>query len=380
MKLSSLGTVAFFLASGLLQACGTISISAEQVAQSAGQAPAPTPQQSSVKAPLGLRSSPVLNQNRFHLITPTGEKIFAAIQQWETGQVAEAKKFAQPAMCASNASRVLEMAGIRSYSSPLLPTMVNAVKKSGGLVIELPKDRTAIAKKIASVFGGRIPVGSFVSGCLRADCSGQAGDGHIALVGDIDSTGSIKIYHNNWYRPDNNPQRAWYPYMIPMEWYNLGFRRKWMSTPWVYLHRDASGLPQDINVRIPEIDDLDPTNYFVTLTIPVEIMNEVKNNQGVSTDGRGVVTPYLFNTKVSSGAGSGSNETCSHLRVLDANDPTGVNLRSSPSGNVLCKLPNGRSATLLSSEGLWSKVKTLCQDKPLEGYVFSALTVTGCSE
>ncbi|MEY4064371.1 MAG: hypothetical protein RIR26_579, partial [Pseudomonadota bacterium] len=317
---------------------------------------------------------------RFHLITPTGEKIFAAIKQWEAGQVAEAAKFAQPAMCASNASRVLEMAGIRSYSSPLLPAMVNAVKKSGGLVMELPKDRNALAKKLGGLFGGQIPVGSFVSGCLRPDCSGQAGDGHIALVGDIDSTGSIKIYHNNWYRPDNNPQKAWYPYMIPMEWYNLGYRRKWMPTPWIYLHRDGAGLPTDVSVRIPEIDDLDPTNYYVTLTIPSEIMNEVKNNQGVSTDGRGTVTPYGFSANGSSAGGTPSKGNCSFVRVLDSNDPSGVNLRSSPSGNVLCKLPNGQSATLLSSEGLWSKVKTTCNGASAEGYVFSVLTVNSCSE
>jgi hypothetical protein len=165
-----------------------------------------------------------------------------------------------------------------------------------------------------------------------------------------------------------------------MEWYNLGFRRKWMPTPWIYLHRDGAGLPTDVSVRIPEIDDLDPTNYYVTLTIPSEIMNEVKNNQGVSTDGRGTVTPYVFSANGSSAGGTPSKGKCSFVRVLDSNDPSGVNLRSSPSGNVLCKLPNGQSATLLSSEGLWSKVKTTCNGASAEGYVFSVLTVNSCSE
>ncbi|MBM3381971.1 MAG: SH3 domain-containing protein [Betaproteobacteria bacterium] len=325
-------------------------------------------------APVGNDPSEMLQKNRFHLITPTGEKIFAAMKTWETGQVAEAKYYAQPAMCATNASRVLEMAGIKSYSSPLLMTMVNAVRKRGGLVMELPRNRAEIAQKIKTVFNGRIPVGSFVSGCLRPDCSGQAGDGHIALVGDIDDSGYIKIYHNNWYRPDNNPQRQWFQHMIPMDWYNKGFRRKWMHTPWIYLNRDTSGAPQDIQVRLPEIDDLDPTNYYVTLTIPAEILNEVKANKGVITDGKGNVQSF------NSGVVAPPKSACTSVKISDPSDPNGVNLRAAPQGNVLCMLPNGTRAELLGKEGYWARVKAQCGGKQVEGFVFSGFSQTFCTQ
>ena len=317
--------------------------------------------------------SEILKKNRFHLITPTGEKIFASMKAWETGQVAQANTLAQPAMCASNASKVLEMSGINSYSSPLLMTMVNSVKKRGGLVMELPKNRSEIAKALKSVFNGRIPVGSFVSGCLRPDCSGQAGDGHIALVGDIDDAGYIKIYHNNWYRPDNNPEKKWYQHMIPMDWYNKGYRRKWMPTPWVYLQRDSAGLPLDIKVRLPEIDDLDPTNYYVTLTIPVEILNEVKANKGVVTDGKGGISNFVATD-------SSANKPCRSVRVSDPSDPNGVNMRSSPSGTILCSLSNGTRGELISREGLWTRVKAECNGKVSEGLVFSAFAESFCTQ
>lgn len=141
----------------------------------------------------------MLTRNRYHLITPTGEKVMAAALQWQKGQEKEARFYAQPAQCANNLSRVYENAGIFGYSSPLLTDMVDEVKRRGGIVLNLPKSKSGIAKSLATIFGGKIPVGSFVSGCLNADCSGEAGDGHIAMVGDIDSAGQIKIYHNNWY-------------------------------------------------------------------------------------------------------------------------------------------------------------------------------------
>lgn len=316
---------------------------------------------------------------RFHLITPTGAKIFAAMKDWEKGQLSRADYFAQPAMCATNASRVLEMAGVTGYSSPLLIDMVNGVKKRGGIVIQLPKDPKAIAAKIKTVFGGRIPVGSFVSGCLRADCSGEAGDGHIALVGDIDDSGYIKIYHNNWYRPDNDPQRIWRNYMIPMDWYNKGYRRLWMPTPWIYLKRDAAGLPENLLVKIPAIDDLDPTNYFVTLSVPVELIREVKANQGKITDGKGDVKPFVV-----SGGDAPSEPPkladCNKLEIVDKKDPAGVNLRAAPAGAIKCKVANGTMAERIGTEGQWIKVRAACSGTggQQEGFVFSFLTLPAC--
>lgn len=348
---------------GVLSACGNLQEEAS-----------PASIDSSLQISNQIGDSPLLKQTRFHLITPTGEKIFASMKQWEKGQELFAKQYAQPAMCATNASKVLEMSGVSGYSSPLLMTMVNSVRRRGGLVIELPKTRAAIAQKLKSVFNGRIPVGSFVSGCLRSDCSGQAGDGHIALVGDIDDAGYIKIYHNNWYRPDNNPEKRWLPHMIPMDWYNKGYRRKWMATPWVYLQRDSTGAPHDIKVRLPEIDDLDPTNYYVTLTIPSEILNEVRTNKGIITDGKGNIQPFVFDSKI------GNTKTaCGKIKITDPSDPAGVNVRQFPGGTIQCLVPNGTSAELISTEGMWSKVKIDCGGTQREGFVFGAFAQKSCS-
>lgn len=319
------------------------------------------------------------SNTRFHLITPTGGKIFAAMKEWEAGQIQKGKAeiYAQPAMCASNASHVLEMAGITGYSSPLLIDMVNAVKKRGGIVIQLPKDSRSIAAKLKTVFGGRIPVGSFVSGCMRPDCSGKAGDGHIALIGDIDDSGYIKIYHNNWYRPDNHPQKLWVEHMIPQDWYNKNFRRRWMPTPWIYLNRDKLGYPENIQVRLPEIDDLDPTNYYVTLSIPAELIKEVNANQGVVTDGKGSVKQYQ-STPTALKSESPDLAACGKLQVIDKNDPKGVNLRDTPMGPVRCMLANGTEAERIGTEGQWIRIRTNCGGQPTEGYVFSFLTVSAC--
>ena len=312
----------------------------------------------------------ILTDNRFHLITPTGAKIFAAGKAWEKQQEQQANYYAKPAMCATNASKVLEMADVHGYSSPLLMNIVNAARKRGAWVINLPKNRNEIAAKLKQIFNGKIPVGSFVSGCLKADCSGQAGDGNIALIGDVDSSGYIKIYHNNWYRPDNHADRRWRPYMIPMDWYNKGYRRKWMATPWIYIHRDQNNAPKDISVPLPEIDDLDPTNYYLTLTIPSEILRELRAGQGVTTDGKGGVSDQAGNPI------QVDQRSCSEVTIFDPNDPLGANLRSSASGPVLCQIPNGTSANLISNEGLWSQVTVRCDGVKRTGYVFSALTQT----
>jgi len=319
----------------------------------------------------------IYSRSRFHLITPTGAKIFSAIKAWENGQLEKAGFFAQPAMCAANASHVLEMAGVNGYSAPLLVTMVNAVKARGGVVVQLPKGSKDMSRALGTIFGGRIPVGSFVSGCLRPDCSGQAGDGHIALVGDIDESGSIKIYHNNWFRPDNNPNKQWQQHMIPLDWFNKGFKRRWMPTPWIYIQRDTAGNPSDVKVRLPEIDDLDPSNYFVTVSIPVELMKEVKANQGVTTDGKGKVTPVVVSAPAPM-TSAPKLQTCKQLKVFDDKDPNGVNMRAAPAGLFQCTLANGTAAELLEENGQWLKVRAQCNGTLTDGWVFMFLTQPNC--
>ncbi len=320
----------------------------------------------------------LLSSKKFDLITPTGERIMAAGLDWLKGQEDEASSFAQPAQCANNVSRVYEMAGIGHYSSPLLEDIVNAVKEKGGLVVRLPKGKQQIAQKIASVFGGRIPVGSFVSGCLNSDCSGMAGDGHISIVGDIDSSEHIKIYHNNWYRPDNEDGQ-WKLNMIPLDWYNAGFKRKWMPTPWVKIIRNAqTSTPESVDVALPAVDDLDPTNYFLTLSVPVEILDEVKQGKGVATDGTGKIS------KVSSTGMILTTETiptekqdCTKYKVTDT---TGANFREQPNGTIKCALDLNTIVTRTDNGAgnKWMGVLADCGNGKEAGFIHNSLLAPAC--
>jgi hypothetical protein len=317
----------------------------------------------------------LLKSKRFMLITPTGEKMMAAAFSWLKGQELEANRYAQKAQCANNVSRVFEMADVRGYSSPLVSEMVDKIKKSGGTVIELSKNKKEISAALANVYGGKLPIGTLVSGCLNKDCSGGSGDGHISMVGDLDGAGRIQLYHNNWYRPENEGG-VWKPHMIPLSWYNSGFRRKWMPTPWIYLKRDASGKPNDLDVTLPAIDDLDPTNYYVTIAIPSEITAEIKLGKGVTTDGKGQVVA-LASTGSPNSNGSGNMSTCRKLKVID---PTGANFRPSPNGlPIICNLPLNAEVTSVQTDGRWTKVLAQCAGgSAREGYLFTDLLAANC--
>ncbi len=208
-----------------------------------------------------------LAERRFDLLTPAGLRVFEASQRWLTEQVNH-PAFVQPATCAKNLSRVLEMAGLAGYSSLLVPTMVDRVRAAGGRIVALPKDRTGIIKALNGLYGGRLPAGTLIAGCLNKDCSGKSGDGHIAVVGDVDGRGNILAYHNNWYRPDN-AGGTWREHMVSKRYYyDLGYRRQWMATPWLRLERDKAGKIVKLTSSLPAVDDLDPMQYHVTLAIP----------------------------------------------------------------------------------------------------------------
>ncbi len=322
----------------------------------------------------------LLGKYRFDRITPTGEKIFAASLEWVKGQEREASRFAKPAQCANNVSRVLEMAGINSYSSPLLMDMVNAARRRNGLVIELPKEPKAIARLIEENFAGALPVGAFISGCLNRDCSGEAGDGHISIVGQVDSNDELHLWHNNWFRPENRP---WRQHMIPLNWYQAGFPRKWMSTPWISRKRNDQGALVDIGVIIPEIDDLDPTNYFVTLTIIPEILSEMRAGRALTTDGMGSVMPFRARSsnQPSQPTPLPSPPPLVDCRNLKTISPTPTNLRVEPNGEIICKFAMGTPLERISNTGSWTQVKGMCPDGTLgEGFVLSALVVPACEQ
>ena len=124
---------------------------------------------------------------KYELITPTGERIMAAALQWQVDQEirANAASYAQPAQCARNISKVLALAGLDRYQSPLVPQLVQQIRSNGGFVRRFPKSRQAIASLIATEFNGRLPTGALIAGCLYESCGGNAGDGHVAVVGDI---------------------------------------------------------------------------------------------------------------------------------------------------------------------------------------------------
>lgn len=322
----------------------------------------------------------LLSRWRFDRITPTGEKIMAASLEWRKGQVGEAARYAKPAQCANNVSRVFEMAGISSYSSPLLMDMVNSAKRRGGLVIELPKQTTAIARLIEENFNGAIPVGALISGCLRRDCSGDAGDGHISIVGHVDGNDQLHLWHNNWFRPENRP---WRSHMIPLDWYQSGYLRKWMSTPWISRKRDDRGALTNIGVILPEIDDLDPTNYFVTLTVIPEILSEMRSGQALTTDGAGGVMPFQASStsRPSQPLPLPTTPPLVDCKKLKTISPTPTNLRLEPNGKIICKLPLGTPVDRLANEGSWTKIKAMCPDgSQNEGYALSALLVPSCEQ
>lgn len=321
----------------------------------------------------------LLGLYRFDRITPTGEKIFAAGLQWVKGQELEAQRYAKPAQCANNVSRVFEMAGLTSYSSPLLLDMVNAARRRGGLVLSLPKDTRTIARLLEENFAGSLPVGTLVSGCLNKDCSGEAGDGHISFVGHVDSSHQTHLWHNNWYRPENRP---WRPHMIPLSWYQSGFLRKWMSTPWMSQSRNVSGALVDVGILLPEIDDLDPTNYYVTLTIIPEILNEMRANQSLTTDGFGAVMPFRSVSRRTDPPLPLPDppvfSACNSLRTIS---PTPTNLRVEPNGRVICKFPLATMLERVSNKENWTEVKGICPDgRQMNGFVLSALVVPACEQ
>lgn len=215
---------------------------------------------------------------QFGISTPLGDEILNQARLWESGQFEEADEYAQPRMCAHNVSRVLEMSGLQAYSDYLVPHMLDAVEVRGGLVTQLDtRDKQGFVRSMNETFDGRLPIGALVNGCLYEDCSGEGGDGHIAIVGHTDENGVVYLYHNNWYRPDNEGGKR-KEFMVSEEYYDgHGLYRQWMATPWIRVHRDEKTHQiVDIDGLLPAIDDLDPyTGFFLTVSVVPEMLQEL---------------------------------------------------------------------------------------------------------
>jgi hypothetical protein len=286
---------------------------------------------------------------KHYRLTPTGKQIFQASLDW---YYAQPKHRAMPANCALNVSDVLESvkSDFERYGSELIPAMESQIERATtsvngksyrSLTFKAPNNEADLVAKINQNFkDGKIPTGTMVFGCLKPDCSGQAGDGHIGVVGDLDENGNLQLYHNNWYRPENN-NGVWAKYMVSKDHLSRGLKRQWMPTPWLKLTYSENRLIGAKSV-MPVIDDLDPYNYFVTFMVIPEMVAEL--DQGLLAD------PAVVEREEGSAKKSGM--TC-EVKSGDFY----MNVRETPNGKLLGQVPNGTRFVWLSEEGSWSRVQ-----------------------
>jgi len=245
---------------------------------------------------------------RFEYSSPFGHKLFKEAIEWIDDQPSHR---AQPANCAFNVSDVFENAGFdgnvyRTYSSPLVLGMFEKVEAKGGKLIRFStKNKSDFIRIVNEQLGGKIPLGTLFGGCENRTCDGDAGSGHIAMVGDVDADGYLQLYHNNWYRPDNEGGQ-WRPHMISKFHYNHGLPRQWMPTPWLKIIRNDPSNPDLITdvvsayqLRIHGIDDLDPFTYFSFIGVVREMWDEIKAGKLVKGE---VLTATQIGLKVTPNA------------------------------------------------------------------------------
>lgn len=227
-------------------------------------------------------------------------------QDWSKLQLLNpfVKTYPQKAQCAVNLSKVLVgMADLDSrYSSPLVLDMINAIKRqqvparsSSDYALLLPKQPSATyVKQLEKMYGGYLPIGTVVGGCLYENCEGEAGDGHISFVCKVtnvarDAAGLLTkatyhLCHNNWLRRNVDPARPLGgtlgkvgDYLVDQQKFKAGIlERQWMDTPWLEFSWVAGKLT-GVRSILPELDDLDPSQgYYVRLAVPVEISNQLQ--------------------------------------------------------------------------------------------------------
>jgi hypothetical protein len=221
-----------------------------------------------------------LGSLRFERLTPTSERVVRAARYWMRTQDRDAR-YPKARMCASNVSKVLFLAGVYGYDQEGVRRLLDDVRVAGGRVTALPisaGDRAKLAAALNQVDQGRLPAGTLVAG-MNVNTS-LPGDQHIGFIGHTDPDGTVWIYHNNWYRPENEGG-ARRPYMVSDANLARGFPRQWMATPWVKVTRDASGRITQARSLLPQIDDMDPmsSEYRMTLAILPEVAGEMARGQ-----------------------------------------------------------------------------------------------------
>ncbi|MBX3231070.1 MAG: hypothetical protein KIT84_37035 [Labilithrix sp.] len=210
---------------------------------------------------------------RFDLLTRTGQNIMRASTYWG-GVQDDYPRFPKARMCATNVSKVLFLAGITSYDQEGVRNLIADVRSGGGATYKMPQKKAEFIAKLNTIYGGHIPAGTLLAG--MSIHSSNPGDQHVGFIGHTDRDGVVWIYHNNWYRPDNEGG-ARKPHMVSEANLRRGFPREWMATPWIKIKRNASGTVTDVTSMLPALDDMDPLNkdFQSTLAIPKEIVAEL---------------------------------------------------------------------------------------------------------
>jgi len=209
----------------------------------------------------------------FDLYTPTARKIFQASTYWEDAQD-ENPRFPKARMCATNVSKVLFLAGVTGYDQEGVRRLIADVGEAGGKTYKMPQTKSEFIQKLNTIYNGHIPAGTLLAG--MSIHSSNPGDQHVGFIGNTDRDGVIWIYHNNWYRPENEGG-ARKAHMVSDANLRRGFPRQWMATPWIKVKRDSSGKAVDVTSMLPALDDMDPLNrdFQSTLAIPREILSEL---------------------------------------------------------------------------------------------------------
>lgn len=317
----------------------------------------------------------------FDHMTPTGKKLFDAAQVWEKAQwsfrstQAAQRVFATPAarMCAGNLSQVYYMTGIADFSTKYRWTAVDeiatGIKDHGGKVVNFSKDKRTLIRQLNDLYGGRIPLGSVVGGCLKMDANNNCrridGSRHIGMVGHTVDVGVkngvateiIMAYHNNWYRSEN-AGGGYHKFMVSKRNRAGGFPRQFMAVPWIEVDRDTM-TKKIIDVRtailnpatgVAAIDDMDPFTFNAFVAIPQEIEDEIDAGESRTTDGLGGVHPL----------GELDYDLISESRFCHtASDPAGtkVLVRDEVDGEAVASVQDGEKLKIISRSGDQLKVE-----------------------
>jgi hypothetical protein len=231
----------------------------------------------------------------FDHLTPTGAHLFKAAVYWRSHQI-EDLRYPVARMCASNVSKSLYLGGVTRYNAEGVYNLIRSVGTAGGDVHRLPMprrvasgglDKSAFVAELNAIDNGKIPTGTIVAGCLTSRCDAMPGEQHVGIIGHSDPDGTVWVWHNNWYRPENE-NGAWKPFMIYSENHDLytskGLRRQWMATPWLRVTRDAAGKIVDAESLVGAIDDMDPfgkaydgtPKYYMTLAVIPELAADLR--------------------------------------------------------------------------------------------------------